>query len=357
MWDFLISIKNRILVVLSIFIKYVKYFYKIIYVIIYRYFFFKDLSNFISFRNFYKLYKFCNSNNMLITNFNNKFIWYTVYVYLFYNNSKDSFKVCYSDVNKYWHEANYKNKKTISLKTYESSYNLVFLSLLFFNKTKPLVSLNLLSNNNIYKIPKVDKYSKLYFFEWFYKKPKSIMFPKNKKNKSLDEKSFKFIFKNFSNKVLKYVNLGIIFNKKDFLLKYINYELIKNKISSKFLINFSPINISKYINYNNYDIEMYFLRKNKIFNKGRYSRNRQNYRTGVYMCLYVSVLSLYGIYYAFYKFSFNFSYLWLFFLLFISSFFLPKIIKYRLYEPYNIYFKFCELFKWFVSCLSRFFKK
>ncbi len=25
-----------------------------------------------------------------------------------------------------------------------------------------------------------------------------------------------------------------------------------------------------------------FLRKNKVFNKGRYSRNRQTYRTGVY---------------------------------------------------------------------------
>ena len=28
-----------------------------------------------------------------------------------------------------------------------------------------------------------------------------------------------------------------------------------------------------------------FLRKTKIFNKGRYSRNRQIYRTGVYLCL------------------------------------------------------------------------
>jgi hypothetical protein len=32
-------------------------------------------------------------------------------------------------------------------------------------------------------------------------------------------------------------------------------------------------------------LAVFFLRKVKIFNKGRYSRNRQNYRTGVYLCL------------------------------------------------------------------------
>ena len=32
-------------------------------------------------------------------------------------------------------------------------------------------------------------------------------------------------------------------------------------------------------------LTIFFLRKVKIFNKGRYSRNRQNYRTGVYLCL------------------------------------------------------------------------
>jgi hypothetical protein len=28
--------------------------------------------------------------------------------------------------------------------------------------------------------------------------------------------------------------------------------------------------------------QILFIRKNRVFNKGRYSRNRQNYRTGVY---------------------------------------------------------------------------
>jgi hypothetical protein len=40
-----------------------------------------------------------------------------------------------------------------------------------------------------------------------------------------------------------------------------------------------------------------FLRKSKIFNKGRYSRNRQFYRTGVYWCLYLSIILFTGLYY------------------------------------------------------------
>jgi len=42
---------------------------------------------------------------------------------------------------------------------------------------------------------------------------------------------------------------------------------------------------------------MQFLRKSKIFNKGRYSRNRQFYRTGVYWCLYLSLILFTGLYY------------------------------------------------------------
>ena len=46
-------------------------------------------------------------------------------------------------------------------------------------------------------------------------------------------------------------------------------------------IKYSSSSIAKFIN-NNTNYSVYFLRKNKSFNKGRYSRNRQNYRTGVY---------------------------------------------------------------------------
>ena len=74
---------------------------------------------------------------------------------------------------------------------------------------------------------------------------------------------------------------------------------------------FSSSSIAKYIDKNSFSsFEFQFLRKNKVYNKGRYSRCRQNYRTGVYMCMYLSVCSIFGLYYWFYKFSFNFTYLW-----------------------------------------------
>jgi len=108
------------------------------------------------------------------------------------------------------------------------------------------------------------------------------------------------------------------------------------RINKPLLISpkFSSSSIGKFINtYQVGNFEFQFLRKNKVYNKGRYSRCRQNYRTGVYMCMYLSVVSIFGLYYWFFKFSFNFTYLWWLFIGFVGSFFLPKIIKYRLYEP------------------------
>ena len=54
-------------------------------------------------------------------------------------------------------------------------------------------------------------------------------------------------------------------------------------INKSYKINFNSSSVTKYINLN--DLSKYsilYIRKNKIFNKGRYSRNRQLYRTGVY---------------------------------------------------------------------------
>jgi len=50
------------------------------------------------------------------------------------------------------------------------------------------------------------------------------------------------------------------------------------------------------------------LRKTKSFNKSRYSRNRQYYRTGVYWCLWLNVILVTGLYYAYYRFTLKFGY-------------------------------------------------
>jgi len=102
-------------------------------------------------------------------------------------------------------------------------------------------------------------------------------------------------------------------------------------------------------------LEFQYLRKNKVYNKGRYSRCRQNYRTGVYMCMYLSVVAIFGLYYWFYKFSFNFTYLWWLFIAFIGSFFLPKVIKYRLYEPTTLLNSLFDFSRWCVILFKSFF--
>lgn len=57
------------------------------------------------------------------------------------------------------------------------------------------------------------------------------------------------------------------------------------------------------------DYSNFILRKSKCFNKSRYSRNRQYYRTGVYWCLWLNIILVLGLYYSFYRFSFKFNYI------------------------------------------------
>lgn len=79
----------------------------------------------------------------------------------------------------------------------------------------------------------------------------------------------------------------------------------------------------KNIIFNNFwslnDYSSQFLRKTKSFNKSRYSRNRQYYRTGVYWCLWVNIIAVVSLYYLFYRFTFRFSYVPYIYLIFIAS--------------------------------------
>lgn len=66
----------------------------------------------------------------------------------------------------------------------------------------------------------------------------------------------------------------------EFLFK--NSDLMDYSSNSKFLTN-NVLSNSSFGSDGNYDeLHVFYLRKNSIFNKGRYSRNRQLYRTGVY---------------------------------------------------------------------------
>lgn len=52
----------------------------------------------------------------------------------------------------------------------------------------------------------------------------------------------------------------------------------------------------------------FMLRKTKSFNKSRYSRNRQYYRTGVFLCLWANIIFIVGAYYLFFRLTLKFSY-------------------------------------------------
>jgi len=52
-------------------------------------------------------------------------------------------------------------------------------------------------------------------------------------------------------------------------------------------------------------LKLFLLRKNKIFNKSRYSRNRQLARVIFYFALYINIIVIYGVFFVFYGLTFN----------------------------------------------------
>ena len=123
-----------------------------------------------------------------------------------------------------------------------------------------------------------------------------------------------------------------------------------SQVVSSWPIKFSNSSIVKYINFNslnNYTI--YYLRKTKVFNKGRYSRNRQTYRTGVYWSLYVNIIAMVGLFFWFYRFTINFGYLWWLLFIFLASFLIPKAVKYRFYNPVTLVKSFVADILWLSS--------
>jgi hypothetical protein len=90
-----------------------------------------------------------------------------------------------------------------------------------------------------------------------------------------------------------------------------------------------PITYNKDLNYKyikDTSAALFLIRDTHIYNKGQYSRNRQTYRTGVFWCLALSIISVVTLYYLFFgvfiKFGYIFSILFLFVLLYFISFFL-----------------------------------
>lgn len=182
-------------------------------------------------------------------------------------------------------------------------------------------------------------------------------FKKVKKNK------FNYFLKIYKiyNTNYKFVKILGINYKNIFLLKLKNFYNLKfifrlNLKNLKLLYptRFSESSVNKLIELKNLSsYNFFFLRKNRIFNKSRYSRNRQLYRTGVYWCLWLNIVIIYGLFFLFYRFTFNFGYIWFGVLVLFYSFIFSKVLKYNFVNIFIIIKEFFFLISWLgLICLN-----
>jgi hypothetical protein len=232
-----------------------------------------------------------------------------------------------------------------------NSNNLVKLNWLFF--------LFLTNSTSFLKIYDLSKYSDWYDFN--FKHISSLRKIQRKKLVKLDVfksqrtnyivKTYQY-YNNFFKKILFTLNKG--YNNL-VVLNFNFFKLNKIKVNTNWLtslkffypIRFSETSVSKHIkleNINNY--VFFYIRKNRIFNKGRYSRNRQLYRTGVYWCLWLNIMLVYGLYFMFYRFTFNFGYFWWGLLIFAYSTIFSRVVKYNFFNIFFLKNEFFMFLRW-----------
>lgn len=146
--------------------------------------------------------------------------------------------------------------------------------------------------------------------------------------KQLKNKTISKMFKFKSNITLLYKILKNFYfikkKKKNTLFFTDSYELLNFYISNSAYTDL-PLNISlkkwfflKYMISQNYLTN--YARKLKLFNKSRYSRNRQNVRVTFYFSLYVNIVIVFLVFSVFYNLSFFMTYNWWFYFVFYLSF-------------------------------------
>jgi len=85
------------------------------------------------------------------------------------------------------------------------------------------------------------------------------------------------------------------------------------------------------------------LRKTKSFNKSRYSRNRQYYRTGVFLCLWANIILVLGAYYLFFRLTIKFTYFVLPLLLTLSLVMVSYFSRNLIVGPCKVILNFMQL--------------
>ena len=299
---------------------------------------FNKLGNFLLSSNFLNY----NFKNFMLKNFKNdkKSIFYNLYNFIFFLE------------NNFYYSITSKHFFDISKRNFVK-FNFLFL---FFLK-------NTNNNNHVFK------YSLDNVYDWYNFNSDGLKFFKpivpvaSVLNNSTTSFFSKFDFSNnylsknaskilyFNNSVksgLKIFLSDLVFNFKNLNDRLFN---VNTSLLNSFKINFSEASTNKYISLNNNFLKrsnfvFFFLRKNKIFNKGRYSRNRQTYRTGFYWCLWVNIFAIYGLHYLCYRFTFAFGYLWLPFIIFFGSFLFARMLKYNFHNFKFIFSEISSFFTW-----------
>lgn len=178
-------------------------------------------------------------------------------------------------------------------------------------------------------------------------------FSKNSRVQSINTKS-KSINNSLINFDKKLINKYLLFSNQLKKIKNLKQSSIiilqelHEKITKSWPVRFSGTNVLKYINAASSKASLiFFLRKNKSFIKGRYSKNRAYYRTGVYWCLYIHAVAILAFYYWFYRFTLNFGYLWWMLFIFVASFVFTKFLKIDGFDLNLFFVTFFKNIEWF----------
>lgn len=75
------------------------------------------------------------------------------------------------------------------------------------------------------------------------------------------------------------------------------------------------------------NILLNFVRKVRIFNKSRYSRNRQNVRVTFYFSIYFNIIIIYVVFSLFYNLALFLTYNWWFYYIFLSYFLISNLVR------------------------------
>ena len=118
-------------------------------------------------------------------------------------------------------------------------------------------------------------------------------------------------------------------NEKNLILKKKNINFLNYFINLNKKKNIIKTEINSYFFKTNTELKQNFiyLKKNKIYNKSKFARNKQTYRTGVFLCIWLTVLTVLGLYFYFYLISIKFTFIIIIFFSFIFSFFYKFYIK------------------------------